>query len=267
MFLYREHDESGPYAIQQASHAWLAWQIAAHWGNRRFARPAPRAEVLAAVLLHDVGWSHDERAPAVDDEGRPETFDSMPVDTHLQIWRRCVSNSASFSRYSGLLVARHFAELAERKTAAHLEHHDTAGARSIQAFRAEMERLQDGWMEELKVDARYERTLTGNGRRTNSHVLAACDMISVVLCAELPLPFTMQVMGADEAEVVVHVSREDDRTFRMDPWPLEGDHLKIHVEAHHLRTARFDCAAAYREALNSAPVERIAFLLKRPSSP
>ena len=48
MFLNDELSPRGPLAIPQASHAWMAWQIARHWGNRRFARPTPAAEVLAA---------------------------------------------------------------------------------------------------------------------------------------------------------------------------------------------------------------------------
>ena len=168
MFLFREHDEFGPYAIRQSSHAWLAWQIACHWGNRRFSRPAPRAEVLAAILLHDVGWSQDELTPDIDSNGRPQTFDTMPVARHLRIWRSCVSQAAGFNRYAGMLVAGHFADLAERKTAVHLEKSDTAAARSGSGVsRAEMERLQAGWSEELAVDARYEQVLTGPGKETN----------------------------------------------------------------------------------------------------
>ncbi len=266
MFLFHEHDEAGPYAIQQSSHAWMGWQIACHWGNRRFSRPTPRAEVLAAILLHDVGWSEDELAPSIDALGRPETFDTMPVARHLKIWRRCVSHAASFNRYAGLLVAGHFADLAERKTAVHLEQSDTTAARSVQAFRAEMERLQAGWSEELAVDARYEHALTGSGKQTNARILAACDMISVVLCAEFPSPFTMQVMGDRDSLETVRITEVSDRVFRMNPWPLEGDRLKIHVEAHHLRRSTFGSVAEYRKAMNTAPVERLAFTFKRPSA-
>ena len=49
MFLYPVDDSGTTLAIPQVSHAWLAWQAAAHWGNRAIARPAPRPEVLAAV--------------------------------------------------------------------------------------------------------------------------------------------------------------------------------------------------------------------------
>ena len=266
MFLLHEHDEAGPYAIQQSSHAWLAWQIACHWGNRRFSRPAPRAEVLAAVLLHDVGWSQYELTPGIDAAGRPETFDTMPVASHLKIWRNCVSHAAGFNRYAGLLVAGHFADLAERKTAVHLEQSDTAAARSVQSFRAEMERLQAGWSEELAVDARYEHALSGPGKETNVRVLAACDMISVVFCAELPSPFTMQVMGEQGSLETIRVTEVSDRVFRMSPWPLEGDRLKIHVEAHHLRRSTFSSVADYREAMNAAPVVRLAFTFMRPSA-
>ncbi len=69
MFIYREGDPSGTYLIPQTSHAWLAWQVAEHWGNRNFARPAPRAETLAAVLLHDSGWTESDGAPLLDEGG------------------------------------------------------------------------------------------------------------------------------------------------------------------------------------------------------
>ena len=55
MFLFRSTEPAAVLAIPQASHAWLAWQVAQHWGNRRIARPTLRAEVLAAVMLHDSG--------------------------------------------------------------------------------------------------------------------------------------------------------------------------------------------------------------------
>ena len=69
MFLHRERESSGALLIPQSSHAWLAWQLASHWGNRRFVRPAPRAEVLAAVLLHDSGWTEFDTDPGIDSTG------------------------------------------------------------------------------------------------------------------------------------------------------------------------------------------------------
>ena len=134
MFIHREGDPAGTYLIPQTSHAWLAWQVAEHWGNRDFARPAPRAETLAAVLLHDCGWTDSDAEPVLDDQGRPQTFNRVPAAEHLAIWRSSVIRCAQTSRYAGLLVAAHFAGMAERKLSDLLERDDTAGARLAQSF-------------------------------------------------------------------------------------------------------------------------------------
>jgi len=266
MFLYREHDPSGPIAIPQASHSWLAWQLATHWGNRRFPRPVPRAEVESAILLHDVGWTEFAIAPSIDELGRPRTFDRMPVALHLQIWRQSVSRVAAHSRYSGLLVATHFAALAERKTADLLRRRETADARPVQAFRAEMERLQAGWMEELKVDARYEASLSGLGRETNQRVLSVCDQIAVVLCADLPRPFLVEAVGQEGVHEELAVSEAGERTFKIRPWPFEGRRIKVHVEGRHLRTNVFESQTAFDRAYRGAPSRRLAFTFLRTSA-
>jgi hypothetical protein len=266
MFLYREHDPTGPLAIPQSSHSWLAWQIGSHWGNRRFPRPVPKAEVESAILLHDVGWTEFGIAPSIDDLGRPLTFDRMPVNLHLEIWRRSVTRVAMHNRYAGLLVASHFAELADRKTTDLLKKRDPADARPVQAFRAEMERLQAGWIEALKVDTRYEIALSGPGRETNQRVLAVCDQISVVLCADLPLPFVVRAIGREGVHEELTVSEVGDRKFRISPWPLEGDRLKIHVEGRRLRTNLFESQSVFETAYRSAPSRRLAFTLQRPSA-
>ncbi|MEN8164933.1 MAG: DUF3891 family protein [Acidobacteriota bacterium] len=266
MFLYREDAVTGAWAIPQASHSWLAWQLASHWGNRRFVRPSPRAEVMAAVLMHDGGWTEYDAAPGIDPEGRPVTFDRMAVGEHLDIWRSCVARTAIHSRYAALLVAAHFADLAGRKASELLGSGDTGGARSTQAFRAEMERLQDGWVEELKADARYETVREGQGRRVNAAVLAACDLVSVMLCASMPFQYPVRAVTSRGKVEELTMTALSDRVFKMSPWPFEGTRIKVHCEGRHLRSVRFPSVEAFHEDLTRARVERLAFEFVRPGS-
>lgn len=266
MFLYREDVASGAWAIPQASHSWLAWQLASHWGNRRFARPAPQAEVIAAVLLHDGGWTEYDAAPGIDSDGRPVTFDRMVVAEHLDIWRASVTRTAIHSRYSALLVAAHFAGLADRKATNLLASGDTGSARSTQAFKAEMERLQDGWIEDLKADARYETALEGVGRRVNAGVLAVCDLLSVMLCASAPFPYPVRAITSNGEMEAMTITAVSDRAFKMSPWPFEGTRLKVHCEGRRLRSIRFPSVEALHEDLTRARVQRLAFEFVRPGS-
>ncbi len=110
---------------------------------------------------------------------------------------------AQYNRYAGLLVAAHFGAMADRKLADLLERDDTGGARTVQSFGAEMDRLERSWREELGTDARYQPYLEGPGRQVNSRLLDTCDRISVYLCASLPAPFEVWAQNAaGDTEVI-----------------------------------------------------------------
>jgi hypothetical protein len=266
MFLHDTGDPSRTIAIPQASHAWLAWQIADHWGNRRFNRPLPRPEVLAAVMMHDSGWSDFDVAPGVDSEGRPRTFDRMNVEDHLEIWRRSVDRTALNSRYSALLVARHFAEMAEVKTADLLERGDTASARQAESFRAEMDRREASWVENLGVDNRYQDALDGARRQSNADILTLCDRISVYLCGSLATDFEIAAPTPGGENTTVNLTTVGRNTWRVDPWPMEGDRARLQCEGRLLSRTEFDSSDEFHHALHRAPVERVNFTLLRASA-
>lgn len=266
MFLYREGDPTGAYLIPQTSHAWLAWQVAEHWGNRDFARPAPLAETLAAILLHDCGWTEFDERPEIDDTGRPRTFDRMPVPGGLDIWRASVARSALYSRYSGLLVSSHFTALAEHRLASLLEKDDTAGARLVKSFIAAMERHQATWREKLATDARYQAYLNGHGWLVNSALMEACDTIAVSLCAAVPPPFTVTAQGASGETLEITFEAVAPGTWRVQPWPLQGDRLRVHCEGRRIAHTSFSSNQEFQETFQRAPTERLVFTLLRSSA-
>jgi len=266
VFIYREGDPSGTYLIPQVSHAWLAWQLAQHWGNRSFARPAPLPETLAAVLLHDSGWIDFDEAPTIDEEGRPRGFDRMPVADHLAIWRKSVSRCAQYSRYAGLLVAAHFAGMAERKLGDLLERNENPGARLTQTFSAEMEGLERTWRENLESDARYQAYLSGQGRMVNARLLDACDRISVYLCASFPSPFDVQGESAAGETATITFEAVDETTWRVHPWPLQGERLRLRCEGRRLNASSFDTVAEFQETFAHAPTVRLVLTLLRASA-
>ena len=266
MFLYREDDPSGTYIIPQTSHSWLAWQVAERWGNRSFARPAPRAETLAAILLHDGGWADFDDEPMLDADGRPRTFDRMPASEHLAIWRSSILRAAQHSRYAGLLVASHFVGMAEHKLESLIERDDTDAARATQSFVAEMERNQSGWTEQLATDARYRAFLDGGGWQVNACLLDACDRISVYLCASLPAHFEVRAQGSSGATETITFDSVDATTWRVHPWPLQGDRLHLHCQGRRLAASKFADEEEFRETLRRAPTVRLVFSLLRASA-
>jgi hypothetical protein len=266
MFIHGENDPAGPVLIPQVSHAWLAWQVAEHWGNRRFARPAPRPEVLAAVLLHDSGWTETDAEPSVDRAGQPHIFSRMPVSEHLAIWRSCVSRVSLHCRYAALLVAAHFSALAEVKTKDLLEKGDTASARAVQVCRAELLRRQEAWRESLRSDARYANSLSGPGWDCNLRLFSLCDRISVFLCASMPAPFEVEAPTTGSDTTGLGFTAEDHHAWRVRPWPFAGDKVRLQCEGRKLSRLVFESTDEYREMLLGAPTVRLKFTLLRSSA-
>jgi hypothetical protein len=266
MFIHRRGEPAATFLIPQTSHAWLAWQVACHWGNRRFARPAPRAETLAAILLHDSGWVEFEDDPGLDGDGRPRAFDQMPVRRHLEIWRSSVHRAAQYSRYAGLLVAWHFSELADAKRRRALEAGETEDAELVELFTADIGAQCDQWRKTLAQDARYHGFLTGRGWAVNTSLIAACDLIALWLCASWPSPFTASAAGPSGAEEAIRIEEVSPFTWRVRPWPLQGDQLRVHCEGRRVAASTFDGAEAFREACDAAPRERLDFTLLRSSA-
>src|SRR5205085_1980739 len=108
-------------AIGQASHAWMAGQLARAWGNDRFPAPEPREEVCLAAEQHDVGMAEcDLRPPLNPATGLPVSFLELPVETAIGLWRAAPSKLVSQSRYAALLVSMHGCALQERRKLAKL---------------------------------------------------------------------------------------------------------------------------------------------------
>jgi hypothetical protein len=260
-------DARGPVVlIPQTAHALAAWQIAARWGNRRFARPSPRAEVLAAVLLHDGGWTDFDAAPTLDGSGRARTFDRMQPAEHLAIWRACVARAALSSRYSALLIAAHVAALAEGKARDLARSGDHQDELEVRQFLAENAHLQERWRESLAADRRFAPALEGAGWEVNRRLLTAADAISVHLCGALPAPFTTIASDRTRQPVEISFERLERRLLCARPWPFEGDRVRVHCQGWQMERLDYESPAALAAALEQAPLVRLDFSIARPSA-
>ncbi|MEJ2628826.1 MAG: hypothetical protein P8078_09740, partial [bacterium] len=58
----------------------------------------------------------------------------------------------------------------------------------------------------------------------------------------------------------------DDTTFRVHPWPLEGERLRLQCEGRRLQTTSFASEEELRETVARAPTVRLVFTLLRSSA-
>jgi hypothetical protein len=239
-------------AIGQASHAWMAGQLARAWGNDRFPAPAPREEVVLGATQHDIGMADWDRAPERDpDSGLPVPFFALDRRTHLALWTAAPQRVLTQSRYAALLVSLHGSGLYERfpprtddpEILAAVDDY-LEGQRALQARLAE------------EVGATPEEL------RRNQALLATWDDLSLALCqAQAPRRFD-GVPGAGDAPETLTLAHAGGRDHAVDPWPFARDEVRVRAEGRRLIGAPYPDAPSLHAALEHAPLEIVDAVLR-----
>lgn len=243
--------EEGVLAIGQASHAWLSGQLAAAWGNDRFARPEPRQEVLLAAFQHDIGWVDWDRHPSLDPEtGWPEAFTQGPeLAVHIEMWSTAPDKLLTQSAYAALLVSMHGTALYKRRDLDRLSDGD---ARLIRAYLTAERERQDALRAKLRPD---EEELARNQR-----LMWTWDSLSLAVCIPWD-PHTATRVPSREGRVDIQMrSHGDANRFRLAPWPFSQPELRVQCEGRRLAHP-FGSAPDLHAALAAASPEKLEFTL------
>jgi hypothetical protein len=254
--LLRALDDGAVLAVGQASHAWLAGQLARAWGNERFAPPAPREEVCLAAVQHDIGWIEWDLAPERHpDTGLPKQFFMVDRPTHVALWRSAPRRVLSQSRYAALLVSLHGTGLYERFPP---RTDDPAIAALVAGYLDEQRALQARLAAEVGAGAAE--------LARNQALLAAWDDLSLALCRDDPGPHEVRGVpaGGDGGErVTLTLTRTGPGAYAIAPWPFAGATVALRAEGRRLDGPAPD-EAALHAALDRAPVVAVELTLSRP---
>ncbi len=245
----------GLVAIAQSAHAFLAFQVAEHWGNRLTPRPSPRAEVLAAVLLHDAGWDGREE-PRLDADGRPLAFDTFPSGDRAALWTSAVERAGLRGRYVAYLVSHHVSTLAGFNP-----------ERTDHEFLAHQEALRARLREELLVDARYAAALATGPDEVNRAVVRLADAIAVDLASGREGTVRLPGLPRRGGSVHLTLTQVAERTYRLRPWPLVGSRLEVTGEGRLLPAQRFPDEASLGRAWKAAATIRLSWKLLATGAP
>jgi hypothetical protein len=241
-------------AIAQSAHAFMVFQIAEHWGNRLTPRPAPRPEVLAAVLLHDAGWDGREE-PRRAEDGRPLAFDTLPTGEREALWNSAVERAALRSRYVAYLVSHHVSTLAA-----------LSAARAHDEFLARQESLRARLREELAGDPRYAAALAPARDEVNRAVVRLADAIAVHLAAGGEANARFPDLPRRGGSAPLAIARVAERAYRLRPWPLLGRRLTVSAEGRLLPDQPFADDASLAAAWRGATTVRLTWTLLPPGS-
>ena len=239
----------GFVAIPQSSHAFLAFQLAELWGNRVARRPSLRAELLAAVLLHDAGWDGREEPPRLGPAGAPLAFDTWPDEEREAIWTAGVERAGLRGRYVAYLVSHHVSHLASLCHTAHDE------------FLAREEARRASLAADLAHDARAAQVLATGADAADVAILRVCDALAVHLSRGITEAITVPAMAGREGPMDLTVETAGSGVHRLRPWPLRGDRLVVHAEGRNLPARSFADEPELQQAWRVAPWRRVRFEL------
>ncbi|AXJ00659.1 Protein of unknown function (DUF3891) [Cyclonatronum proteinivorum] len=204
--------------ITQLHHSYMTGALAQAWksGPDVPGIAAHQELVVQAALLHDIGWLDWESQPDLAPNGHPFDFLDMPKHHHLSIWKNGFEDAFQVHPLIGLLVLRHNLTLAGSGSPGD-DHPQLA------AFFQECEHLNAQLEAQLTGDSGLSSLNPESLRDMNAFILLT-DYISLRMCMgpEKESPF-----GPPPAFRGLQLQMEPDpsqpETFRIGPWPFEGD--------------------------------------------
>jgi Protein of unknown function (DUF3891) len=248
-------DGEGLVAVAQSAHAFLAFQLAAHWGNRLTSRPSPHAEVLVAALLHDAGWDGRETPPRLAADRRPVAFDTLPDAEREAVWAAAVDRAALRGRYVAYLVSHHVSTLAEMgREGVHRE------------FLTRQETLRAHIREELGGDPRYAGVLGTPADEANRAIVRLTDAVAVHLACGREDPVRLAGVPRRGGSAPMTVERAAEATYRLRPWPLLGRRLVVTAEGRRLPAREFADQESLTRAWREATTVRLTWTLLPPGA-
>lgn len=281
-FLMRSREVSGVIVtdlhdsyrfVTQPDHAALAGELAEHWGNSSFDRPAPEAEVLIAAFTHDAGWVTYDRRPHLED-GRPVDFRGMTAETWIDLYETGIDEVVQLDAYAGLVVSMHGAGLRRRRYG--LSPAWPATPSDYAGFVERQEALQRRLCEQLRAADRLSATdaavlselhesgaIEGDHESrlwTNYKRLQAWDALSLSLCLAGPDPSATEIeavpRGDSRADTAISIEPGSADEFHLSPYPFEQAPLIVSVPTRTVRKDAFDDEQSLLRAYYRAERER-----------
>ena len=222
------------------------------WGNEEFGSFAPWEEVCLAAEQHDVGMAAWDAHPTLNEAtGLPHSFQELPRQTHVSLWRSAAGIVLPQSRYAALLVSLHGTGLYEAYEPAGGSAEDNL---AVRRYLASERRFQDALLQSLRSDSRHAPYATEAVLVRNTRLVARCDGISLALCHALRIEHAHEGVPAADGETTITVTPIDGRQdeYVMNPWPFRDEKLSLLYEGRRL-AGTFTDPDEMRSALDHAP--------------
>lgn len=250
--------------ISQPAHAWMAGELAAAWGNARFATPSPREGVVLATRLHDIGWFSWDAQPRLENDGLPVNFLATTLDETLPIWRLAVKWVQMMNPYAALLVSMHASTIYGLRLQRGSDPSENRA--EVENALQEHKRLQAKLRQDLAQNSLYGKAIEPERLNFIYRWLRVCDLISLAILAGVFAPEGQieQVPARAESELTtIDYRRQDPFTLEITPWPFARSDIQLSVLARAVDQKRFQDQDAYHAALAQAAWQPLPVTLRQ----
>ncbi|MFI5377742.1 MAG: DUF3891 family protein [Tepidisphaerales bacterium] len=248
------------YLIAQHEHALLSGRLASHYGNGRFSRPDPMAQVVEAVSMHDCGWQDYDRRPALNAQGHPYDVFETPLETSLRAWGLAGELLAGAESYTRLMVSLHVMGLsgfAAQQTRGRRAEFEINRFQHAEAERQEILRRQLGMRVDvpLKLGLAVVPGITEEEQLRRNHlVLQAMDRLSLAMCcAQTPFSQIEGIVPREGARATaLQFARTADWSMKVEPWPFDQQEIRLTLRARTVEPREYQ-AREFQEAYDETP--------------
>ncbi len=259
--IVRKQADGGMLLIGQTDHSRLVGQLAAHWGNARFAAPEPFEAVARAAAYHDFGWLRYETSPLFDAESgeTPEFRRVPPSQSQLEGYEWCIDWLLGADPYASLIVNMHRTGLWRNRYGT-IKHPAGFNPRqpnpAIEAFIARNEARQQ-----------RERAQFDEARLwINYRLLQVWDLLGLYFCCAEPCedhlePVPTRYGGGNDEGVRLSLHPMEPRKIAFEPYPFDHRPFEVQLACRRLPQAAYPDTAAFRRAYFQAPTELMRFEL------
>lgn len=245
--------------VRQADHAELSGRLAAAWGQAPWEPVTPFPSAVVGARRHDDAWIAFDEAPELDDHRRPLSFFEVDRLRTSDMYRRGVEALYAIDAYAAVLVSLHFSGFFHShwgwQPFALPENFPPPQAAALRDFvDGELDR-QERLRAELDIDpAEGERRLAANYKW-----LQLWDRVSLDICRQdattpwaLEYPATPLTSAEDAAEVALQFSMIAPGEYRLAPYPLRLERLRVEIPAVRMRPGDHATDAAFLDAWRRA---------------
>ncbi len=254
--------------ITQHEHALLSGRLASHYGNSRFNRPNPLAEVVEAVSMHDCGWQDYDRRPTLNPHGQPYDVFETPLGIALRAWSIAGQMLAEAPTYTRLMVSLHVMGLSgfaaqntrTRRAEFEINRFQHAEAERQETLRRQLDMRLDV---PLKLGLSVVPEIAEEEQlRRNHMVLQAMDRLSLAMCCnQTPFSQIEGIVPRDGARAMtLQFIRTAPWSMKVEPWPFDQEEIRLALKAKAVEAREYQ-AEEFQEAYEEAAEEEIAFVV------